>query len=79
MLIGPPRDKYPTFESEKPTPVKTGKPQAWYDWFFDCPNWICPKCILTNFGRNKFCADKKCNFPRPAEYKENEWHGSSSV
>ena len=30
--------------------------------FLDIPNWVCPKCRLTNFGRNKYCADLKCRY-----------------
>ena len=40
-------------------------------WFLDCPSWKCPSCNLTNFGRNKFCADRKCRLPRPLSYIEN--------
>lgn len=67
-LIGPPKDnEYPDFHEE---PIQ-GKPQKWYDWYLNCPNWICPKCILTNFGRNKHCADTRCKEPRPLTFKEN--------
>lgn len=68
MLISPPRDEYPDFHEE---PYQSIKSQKWYDWFFNCPNWICPKCILTNFGRNKHCADTRCKEPRPLTFKEN--------
>lgn len=42
------------------------------DWvfrFLNCESWTCA-CGLTNFGRNKKCADQKCNQPRPNDYVE---------
>jgi hypothetical protein len=33
--------------------------------FLDIPNWLCPICGLTNFGRNEKCADWRCNKERP--------------
>jgi len=42
--------------------------------FLDCPNWMCPACQTTNFGRNKNCAycfgRKRTITPRPVVYKE---------
>jgi hypothetical protein len=42
----------------------------WILWFLDCEHWKCA-CGITNFGRNKYCANTKCKQPRPTSYVEN--------
>lgn len=41
-------------------------------WYLNCKHWKCPDCNLTNFGRNKKCADPKCRKARPAIYDVEE-------
>lgn len=69
MMIQPPVDK----EEDEPGSyiITTSKPNEWYVWFFDVPNWKC-NCGLMNFGRNKYCADTRCRTPRPADFNEGE-------
>lgn len=50
------------------TPSEKGD---WIRWFLDCPHWKCDSCRITNFGRNKYCANTKCKQPRPTSYVEN--------
>jgi hypothetical protein len=58
-IIGPPSDKF--YEDEEP--IK--KPIGWEihrrtQIYLNVPPWICPKCGLTNFGRNKSCPYCRC-------------------
>lgn len=39
--------------------------------FLNIKPWTC-SCALKNFGRNMFCANFRCNLPRPANFKEEQ-------
>ena len=75
-LLGPPVDRvYPV--EEKPKIESNPFKDRWIKFYLDCPNWICPICIATNFGRNKYCAycfgRNRVKTPRPDWYKENTY------
>lgn len=73
-ILGPPTDSKPPVEAIEP--ISESK-HEWIKWFLDCPNWICPVCVATNFGRNKYCAychgRNGIKTPRPDWYKENTY------
>ena len=53
-IIGPPSDhSYP--EPEKSEKSGGRHSNRWYELYLDVPNWICPDCKATNFGRNAYC------------------------
>lgn len=73
-LITPPRDDdYPSFTKEEEQPEKV----ELSDWenhrritlFLNVRPWLCPRCGITNFGRNQYCANFKCKIPRPKDHK----------
>ena len=67
-LIRPPDEYGEPKPKEQSEPILT-------DWeddrriqlFLNVKSWKCPKCGMTNFGRNKACVPP-CRFPRPAHY-----------
>jgi hypothetical protein len=75
-LISPPTDEEPEPATES-QPVNTAFRDRWIKWFLDCPNWICPVCQATNFGRNKYCGychgRNGIKTLRPDWYKENTY------
>lgn len=60
----------PIEEPEKPPPtIIVNNDKEYWNWVFDVKPWICPKCVQTNYGRNRNCANWLCRLPRPDEYK----------
>jgi hypothetical protein len=72
-LIQPP-DEYEERVEPVSTPTGNIKPKRWYDWYLNVPNWICPECQATMFGRVKYCVYCKQRLhkdtPRPSDYSE---------
>lgn len=58
MKIPPPTD------NELPLAELVEKAHDWVTWYLSTPPWICLKCGLLNFGRNKKCAGCKSERPQ---------------
>lgn len=77
MIIDIPNDDFEDIE----TPVLIGDRSTWVRWFFDCANWLCPKCGGNNFGRNRrcpACLNKGTETNRPTDYLENTYDGKDN-
>lgn len=57
-------------ERPKANPSENERRCKYVNEYLDVPHWRCPSCGLTNFGRNKKCADFKCRLERPWNYVE---------
>lgn len=65
MIIPLPKYTEPEPTVGEPASQSITEGQAeWIKWYLDVPNWICPVCQATMFGRMKYCVYCKARFNR---------------